>query len=75
MRGLVAYFVFGICQTFINEALCRHQEAAEATRGYVLAAADGDACEDGKGGRPGRCVGFESQGKRDVIIFCPSVVD
>ena len=25
--------------------------AAEAARGYVLAAAHGDACEDGKGGR------------------------
>ena len=43
--------------------------------GYVLAAARGDACEDGQGGRPGRCVGHDSQGKRNVIIFCPSVVD
>ena len=59
----------------MKDILCRYQEAAEAARGYVLAAARGDACEDGKGGRPGRCVGFESQGMRDVIIFCPSVVN
>jgi len=36
-----------------NDFFGRHQEAAEAARGYVPAAAHGEACEDGLGGRQG----------------------
>ena len=54
----------GECAKFRRQ----HQEADQAARGYVPAAAVWNACEDGQGGREGRCVGHDPQSKRDVVV-------